>query len=74
MTSVQRIIRFASGLAIAALAAGCANMSECERDTAIGATLGGVAGSVLTDGSTVGTVGGAVAGGVIGNRSGNKRC
>lgn len=73
MTSIRRIIRIASGVTVLALAAGCANMSECERDTAIGATLGGVAGSVLTDGSTAGTVGGAVAGGVIGNRS-NKRC
>lgn len=46
----------------------CANMSERERNTAIGAGVGGVAGSVLTGGSTTGTLGGAVVGGVIGNQ------
>ena len=48
-------------------AGGCANMSEQDRNTAIGAAVGGVAGSALTD-SAAGTVGGAVVGGVIGNR------
>lgn len=48
----------------------CANMSTRDRNTAIGAGVGGVAGSVLTDGSAVGTIGGAVVGGVIGNQSG----
>ena len=47
--------------------AACSNMSERDRDTAIGAGVGGVAGAVLTDGSTLGTVGGAVVGGVIGH-------
>nr|WP_237332683.1 glycine zipper 2TM domain-containing protein [Zobellella iuensis] len=46
----------------------CASMSERERNTAIGAGVGGVAGSVLTGGSTTGTIGGAVVGGVIGNQ------
>lgn len=46
----------------------CANMSDRERNTAIGAGVGGVAGSVLTHGSAVGTIGGAVVGGVIGNQ------
>lgn len=46
----------------------CGTMSARDRNTAIGAGVGGVAGSVLTDGSTIGTVGGAVVGGVIGNR------
>lgn len=45
----------------------CSNLSEEERNTAIGAGVGGVAGSVLTEGSTLGTLGGAAAGGVIGN-------
>ncbi|OIN09999.1 glycine zipper 2TM domain-containing protein [Oceanisphaera psychrotolerans] len=46
--------------------AACSNLSERDRNTAIGAGVGGVAGSVLTDGSALGTVGGAVVGGVIG--------
>lgn len=46
----------------------CAGMSERERNTAIGAGVGGVAGSVLTGGSTTGTIGGAVVGGVIGHQ------
>lgn len=46
----------------------CSNMSERDRNTAIGAGAGGVAGSVLTGGSTMGTIGGAVVGGIIGNQ------
>lgn len=67
MTAIRRLVAAFAALALASLA-GCASLSECERDTAVGATIGGVAGSVLSDGSTVGTVGGAVAGGVLGNR------
>ena len=48
--------------------AGCANMNAQQKNTAIGAAIGGVAGSVLTGGSAVGTVGGAAVGGVIGNQ------
>lgn len=62
-----------STFAAAFLAAGCANMSERDKATAIGAGVGGVAGSVLTDGSVGGTVGGAAVGGVIGNQVGKKR-
>jgi osmotically inducible lipoprotein OsmB len=62
-----------STLAAAFLATGCANMSERDKATAIGAGVGGVAGSVLTDGSVGGTVGGAAVGGVIGNQVGKKR-
>lgn len=47
---------------------GCANMNAQQKNTAIGAAIGGVAGSVLTGGSTSGTVGGAAVGGVIGNQ------
>ncbi|HAT31329.1 MAG TPA: osmotically-inducible lipoprotein B [Janthinobacterium sp.] len=50
------------------LAAGCADMTPRERNTAIGAAVGGVAGSALSGGNGVGTVGGAVVGGVIGNQ------
>lgn len=48
--------------------AGCANMTPQQRNTAIGAAVGGVAGSVLSNGSGIGTVGGAAVGGVIGNQ------
>lgn len=48
--------------------AGCGEMSARDRNTAVGAAVGGVAGSVLSNGSGVGTVGGAVVGGVIGNQ------
>ena len=54
-------------LALTALGlAGCASMSARDRNTAVGAAVGGVAGSVLTDGRSVGTLGGAAIGGVIG--------
>lgn len=46
---------------------GCAGMSTQDKNTAIGAGVGGVAGAVLTGGSAVGTVGGAAVGGVIGH-------
>jgi len=52
---------------LAALA-GCANMTSQQKNTAIGAAVGGVAGSALTNGSGLGTVGGAAVGGVIGNQ------
>lgn len=54
-------------VALAAALAGCAGMSQKQKNAAIGAAIGGVAGSVLTDGSTLGTVGGAAVGGVIGH-------
>jgi len=55
--------------AIATLAlSSCANMTTQQKNTSIGAAVGGVAGAVLTGGSSIGTVGGAVVGGVIGNQ------
>ena len=48
--------------------AGCSNMNAREKNTAVGAAVGGVAGAVLTGGSSMGTVGGAVVGGVVGNQ------
>ncbi|BAL95974.1 glycine zipper 2TM domain-containing protein [Rubrivivax gelatinosus] len=56
-------------LAATAALAGCSGMSTQQRDTAIGAGIGGVAGSVLTGGSTAGTIGGAAVGGVIGHET-----
>lgn len=58
-----------AALALATLA-GCSGMSTRDRDTAIGAAVGGVAGSVLTGGGAAGTIGGAAVGGVIGNQVG----
>ena len=46
----------------------CSDMSTRDKNTAIGAGIGGLAGSALTGGSAAGTVGGAVVGGVIGNQ------
>jgi osmotically inducible lipoprotein OsmB len=53
-------------LAVAGLM-GCSGMTTQERNTAIGAGVGGLAGSALTGGSTAGTLGGAAVGGVIGH-------
>lgn len=66
--------KFFASTTVAALAfatlAGCSGMSTRDRDTAIGAAVGGVAGSVLTGGGAAGTIGGAAVGGVIGNQVG----
>jgi osmotically inducible lipoprotein OsmB len=48
---------------------GCSGMTTQQKNTAIGAGVGGVAGSVLTGGSTAGTVGGAAVGGIIGHET-----
>ena len=53
---------------LALVLGGCSGMSTQDRNTVIGAGVGGVAGSALTGGSAVGTVGGAAVGGVIGNQ------
>jgi osmotically inducible lipoprotein OsmB len=47
--------------------AGCAGMSNQDKNTAIGAGVGALGGAILTGGSAVGTVGGAAVGGVIGH-------
>lgn len=47
---------------------GCSNMSQRDKNTAIGAGVGAVGGAALTGGSALGTVGGAAVGGVIGNQ------
>ena len=62
--------RFAlSAVAIAALLglAACSDMTQQEKNTAVGAGVGAVGGAVLTGGSTAGTLGGAAVGGVIGH-------
>ncbi|WP_319782419.1 osmotically-inducible lipoprotein OsmB [Oceanisphaera sp. IT1-181] len=72
MISSKKIATVALASTLLLSLTACGNMSERDRNTAIGAGAGGVAGSVLTGGSTVGTVGGAVVGGVIGNQVGKK--
>jgi osmotically inducible lipoprotein OsmB len=57
----------AAGLLAAALT-GCSGMSSRDRNTLVGAGVGGVAGSALTNGSSLGTVGGAALGGYLGNQ------
>lgn len=66
--NTTRPLAIASVVAAVA-AAGCSGMTTQQRDTAIGAGIGGVAGSVLTGGSAAGTIGGAAVGGVIGHET-----
>lgn len=49
---------------------GCSNMSQRDKNTAVGAGIGAVGGAILTGGSGIGTAGGAAVGGVIGNQVG----
>lgn len=51
----------------------CGGMTTRQKNTAIGAGVGGVAGSVLTNGSTLGTIGGAAVGGYIGHQTGSDK-
>src|SRR5690606_29559686 len=67
----QRTLGALALVATMALGA-CSGMTPRERDTAVGAAVGGAAGAVMTDG-VLGTVGGAAVGGVIGNQVGKHR-
>ncbi len=58
-----------NGILITSVLAACSGMTPQEKDTAVGAAVGGVAGNVMTGGSTAGTVGGAAVGGVIGHET-----
>ncbi len=60
-------------LAVLLGSSGCSGMSTRDKNTAIGAGVGGVAGAVLTGGGTLGTIGGAAIGGVIGNQIGKDK-
>lgn len=72
MPHTKTLTRLASALALTAMA-GCAGMSQQEKNTAIGAGVGAVGGSILTGGSTAGTLGGAAVGGVIGHEIDKKK-
>lgn len=70
MKTIQKVA--ITSLAVFAFSAltGCSNMSQRDKNTAIGAGVGAVGGAVLTGGSGLGTAGGAAVGGVIGNQVG----
>jgi osmotically inducible lipoprotein OsmB len=68
MKTIKQVVASASLVTVALGLAGCAGMSQQDKNTAIGAGAGAVVGGVLTGGSTAGTVGGAAVGGVIGNQ------
>ena len=68
MKAIKKLVISAT-LATAAIGmVGCSNMSQQDRNTAIGAGAGAVLGGAVSGGSALGTVGGAAVGGVIGNQ------
>jgi osmotically inducible lipoprotein OsmB len=73
MKTMQRFTVSAAGVALLLGVGGCSGMSTRDRDTAIGAGIGGVAGYAITDGGAVGTIGGAAVGGLIGNQIGKDK-
>jgi osmotically inducible lipoprotein OsmB len=69
---MDKIKQFGAAALVVALLGGlsaCDQMSTRQRDTAVGAGVGGVAGAAL-GGNALSTVGGAAAGGLIGNQVG----
>ena len=62
-----------AALLLAVATTGCSNMSQRDKNTAVGAGVGAAAGAILTGGGTIGTLGGAAIGGVIGNQVDPKR-
>jgi len=72
MISIKHSAICAAAISLAALT-GCSGMTTQDRNTAIGAGVGGVAGAALTGGSALGTVGGAAVGGVIGHEVSPKK-
>jgi osmotically inducible lipoprotein OsmB len=73
MQALRRTILLSIIILAISAASGCSSMSKRDRNTAIGAGIGGVAGAVLTGGSALGTVGGAAVGGVIGHQISARR-
>lgn len=67
MNTIRKMTVNVAAIVLLAGLAGCAGMSQQDKNTAIGAGVGAVGGSVLTGGSAAGTVGGAAVGGVIGH-------
>lgn len=69
MNSIRRIGGCAMLVAALASLSACGGMTTRQRDTAIGAGVGGVAGAAI-GGGALSTLGGAAAGGLIGNQVG----
>ncbi|CAG9233876.1 osmotically-inducible lipoprotein OsmB [Paraburkholderia tropica] len=65
----RTLLTAAALVAVIGSLSACDNMSRRDRDTAIGAGVGGAAGAVI-GGSALSTVGGAAVGGIIGNQVG----
>ena len=66
---MKNLISAAALVLVAGLLGGCSGMSQRDRDTALGAGIGGVAGAAIGGGPAA-TIGGAAVGGVIGNQIG----
>jgi osmotically inducible lipoprotein OsmB len=73
MKSIKKSAAVAGIVSVLLGLGACSGMSTRDKNTAVGAAVGGVAGSVLSNGSGLGTVGGAAVGGVIGNQVGKGR-
>lgn len=71
--SSSRHTALIAALLLAVAATGCSNMSQRDKNTAVGAGVGAAAGAILTGGGTLGTLGGAAVGGVIGNQVNTKK-
>ena len=72
MKTMQKGVVSAIAAAVLIGLSGCSGMTTQDKDTAIGAGVGGVAGSVL-GGGLLGTAAGAVVGGVVGHEVGKPR-
>ena len=70
---MKRTAMAMAALIAATLIAGCAGMTQREKNTAIGAGVGGLAGNVISGGSALGTAAGAAAGGAIGYNADRRR-
>ena len=64
---ITRTITTVAAAVLALSLGACSGMNQRDRNTAMGAAIGGAAGAVLSGGSTAGTLGGAAVGGVIGH-------
>jgi osmotically inducible lipoprotein OsmB len=73
MKAMQKSVISAVAAAVLFGLGGCSGMTTQDRDTAIGAGVGGVAGNVIGGGSLLGTAAGAVVGGVVGHEVGKPR-
>jgi osmotically inducible lipoprotein OsmB len=69
MKSFKQVGAWVAVAAVVASLSACDGMTTRQKDTAIGAGVGGAAGAVV-GGSALSTLGGAAVGGVIGNQVG----